>query len=83
MKENIVLMHFEDAMATFEKPDGSTFNYPRNLVPSKYSEGDIIKAIIRNDESIEFISRDIPAIISKRIKMRNKLRRLKRRTRKR
>ena len=58
MTVRIVFMQVEDNMVTFEKEDGSTIIYPKNLVPSCYTEGDIIKVIIHGEDNIQFLELD-------------------------
>ena len=58
MIERIVFMQIEDNMVTFEKEDESTIIYPKSLVPSCYTEGDIIKVVIHSEDNIQFLELD-------------------------
>ena len=58
MTEKLVYMQIEDGMISFERDDGSTIIYPLSNVPEHFKEGDIILAIVHNEEHIEFIELD-------------------------
>lgn len=59
MEERIVFMQTEDNMVTFERENGDTIFYPIGLVPIDFLEGDIIKAIVHEEDFIEFLELDI------------------------
>lgn len=82
MGERIVFMQVEDNMVTFEKEDGSTIIYPKNLVPSCYTEGDIIKVIIHSEDNIQFLELDTEemdhrrqSLIARKARLRTRARR--------
>lgn len=59
MVEKIVYMQQEDNMVTFERENGDTIIYPKDSVPGLYVQGDIIKAVISDNNSIQFLELDI------------------------
>ena len=81
MTERIVFMQVEDNMVTFEKEDGSTIIYPQNLVPSCYTEGDIIKVVIHGEDNIQFLELDTAVMDYRRQSLMNKKARLRARAR--
>lgn len=56
MIENILFMQTEDGFVTFEKSNKETIIYPLCMVPIEFQkEGKLLRAIIHNEEHIEFI----------------------------
>lgn len=55
MTENILFMQTEDGMVTFERQTRETIIYPLDKVPSQYHEGNLIRAIVHDEDNIEFI----------------------------
>ena len=39
---NLIIDRFEESWAVLELPDGTTFNFPRSLLPEGAKEGDIL-----------------------------------------
>ena len=72
IEEKIVFMQNEDNMVTFEKENGDTIIYPLVLVPSCYEEGHIIKAILHENNFIEFLELDYDEMILRREKIHSK-----------
>lgn len=58
-EERIVFMQTEDRQVTFERENGDTIIYALALVPSQYKEGDIIRAIVHDENFIEFLDLDV------------------------
>lgn len=81
VEEKIVFMQNEDNMVTFEKENGDTIIYPLVLVPSCYEEGHIIKAILHENDFIEFLELDYDEMISRREKIHEKKQGLRARAR--
>ena len=75
--ERLVFMQTEDNMVTFEKEDGNTIVYAKDLVPNEYSAGDIIKANIHNENCIEFLGIDTQEMDLRRASLKNKKSRLR------
>lgn len=69
MIEKIVFMQVEDGMVTFERENSDTIIYPIALVPISFKEGDIIKAIIHEENVIEFLEIDIEEMEYRREKI--------------
>jgi len=79
--ERLVIMQTEDNITTLEKEDGDTLYFPSSLIPSSYSEGDIVNAIIYSEDKIEFLGLDAEemerrrlAIQEKKAKLRDRIR---------
>lgn len=79
MIERIVFMQVEDNMVTFEKENGDTIIYPKYLVPEHYKEGDIINAIVYDEEYIEFFEIDLEEMERRRKLLRDKKIKLRKR----
>lgn len=47
----LVLDRFEGSFAVIELSDGSTFNLPRELLPSSAKEGDVLRINVEVDET--------------------------------
>ena len=56
--ERLVIMQTEDGITTLEKDDGNTIHFPSSMIPSFYSEGDIVTAIVYSEDCIKFLSLD-------------------------
>jgi len=41
--KKLIIDRFEGNWAVLELPDGTTFNFPRSLLPSEAKEGDVLK----------------------------------------
>ena len=82
--ERLVFMNTEDSMVVFEREDGSTIVYAKDLLPNgffnKYEAGDIIKANVHNENCIEFLGLDIKEMDLRRASLKNKKSRLRSRS---
>ncbi len=47
---NLIIDRFEESWAVLELPDGTTFNFPRSLLPEEVKEGDILHFEVSIDE---------------------------------
>ncbi len=47
---NLIIDRFEESWAVLELPDGTTFNFPRSLLPEGAKEGDILYFEVSIDE---------------------------------
>ncbi len=47
---NLIIDRFEESWAVLELPDGTTFNFPRSLLPEEAKEGDILYFEVSIDE---------------------------------
>lgn len=79
--KRLAIMQTEDDITTLEKEDGNTIHYPSNMIPSCYSEGDIVNAIVYSEDKIEFLGLDSDemerrrlAIQEKKAKLRDRIR---------
>ena len=47
---NLIIDRFEESWAVLELPDGTTFNFPRSLLPEGAKEGDVLYFEVFIDE---------------------------------
>ena len=47
---NLIIDRFEESWTILELPDGTTFNFPRSLIPEGAKEGDVLYFEISIDE---------------------------------
>ena len=69
MVERIVFMQIEDNMVSFERENGDTIIYPKDLIPSSYTNGDIIKVIVHSEDEIEFLELDTEEMERRRLSL--------------
>lgn len=48
--KRLIIDRFEGNWAVLELPDGTTFSFPRHLLPSEVKEGDVLKLDISIDK---------------------------------
>lgn len=87
LMERLVFMQCEDGIVSFEKEDGNTIMYPATRIPEDYKEGDIIKAVIYEENIadgigfIEFYGIDVVEMERRRSKNEKRRSRLRNRIR--
>ena len=81
MTERLLHMQIEDGMVSFERDDGSTIIYPKELVPENFGEGDIIIAIVHSEDHIEFLELDTAETEARRARIAARAARIRARAR--
>ena len=81
MTERLLHMQIEDGMVSFERDDGSTIIYPKELVPENFKEGDIIISIVHSETCIEFLELDTAEMEARRARVAARAARLRQRAR--
>ena len=70
--ERLTIMQTEDNVTTLERENGDTIFYSANTIPTSYSEGDIVTAIVYSNDKIDFLGLDSEEIERRRLAIQEK-----------